>query len=195
MSVTMLRVMLVDKNRGRGALLQQALEDAGYDVVTVIHSSHTLFDTLQSLDVDVILIDLASPDRDTLENLGALKETHPKPVVMLSEDNSQKMISAAIHAGVSAYVVDSLSQVRIQSILEVAIARFREYEAMRKALQKAETQLVERKSIERAKGILMQQKSMNEEQAYHCLRKMAMDKHMKIADIAEHVISISKLLI
>lgn len=192
----MLRVMLIDKNRGRGALLQQALQDAGYDVVTIVHSSPILFDKLQSLDdVDVILIDLDSPDRDTLENLGTLKETHPKPVVMLSEDNSQQMISAAIHAGVSAYVVDSLSQVRIQSILKVAIARFREYEAMRKALKKAETQLVERKSIERAKGILMQQKGMNEEQAYHCLRKMAMDKHIKIAEIAEHVISISKILI
>ena len=54
--------------------------------------------------------------------------------------------------------------------------------------------LAERKAVERAKGILMKQRGFDEPQAYHALRKMAMDKNLRIGQVAEHVIAVTELL-
>lgn len=71
-----------------------------------------------------------------------------------------------MQAGVSAYVVDGLQPERIVPIVEVAIARFREYQALRRELETARLKLNERKLIERAKGHLMQRRALSEAQAY-----------------------------
>jgi response regulator NasT len=189
-----LRVMLIDDNRGRAALLQQALRDANYEVVAVLHDDADIIKRVQETPVDVILIDLESPDRDILEYLSTLNRESPKPIVMFAENDDSTIIQAAIKAGVSAYVVDGLSYKRLKPIMKVAIARFREYQAMRAELDKTRNQLAERKVIERAKGILMKQKGMDEASAYHALRKMAMDRNLRLVEVAESVITVTQLL-
>ncbi|BAP56082.1 chemotaxis protein CheY [Thioploca ingrica] len=189
-----LRVMLIDDNRGRAALLQQALRDAHYEVVAVLHDDADILKRVQETPVDVILIDLESPDRDTLEYLSTLNRESPKPIVMFAENDDNIIIQAAIKAGVSAYVVDGLSHQRLKPIMKVAIARFREYQAMRAELDKTRNQLAERKVIERAKGIVMKQKGIDEASAYHALRKMAMDRNLRLAEVAESVIAVTQLL-
>jgi response regulator NasT len=189
-----LRVMLIDDNRGRAALLQQALRDAHYEVVAVLHDDADILKRVQETPVDVILIDLESPDRDTLEYLSTLNRESPKPIVMFAENDDNTIIQAAIKAGVSAYVVDGLSHQRLKPIMKVAIARFREYQAMRAELDKTRNQLAERKVIERAKGIVMKQKGIDEASAYHALRKMAMDRNLRLAEVAESVIAVTQLL-
>jgi response regulator NasT len=51
--------------------------------------------------------------------------------------------------------------------------------------REAELKLNERKVVERAKGILMQLRDMNEAEAYHAMRKMAMDRNIRIIDVAQ----------
>ena len=58
----------------------------------------------------------------------------------------------------------------------------------------AQMQLADRKRIERAKGILMQQKNMSEEEAYRALRKLAMDRGMRLTAVAENLLAVAKLL-
>jgi response regulator NasT len=95
---------------------------------------------------------------------------------------------------VSAYVVDGVAPERIQPVVDVAIARFREFQALRRELEQTKTKLAERKLIDRAKGILMDRRGMREDEAYAALRKLAMDKNKRIADIAEAVIASVELL-
>jgi response regulator NasT len=190
-----LHVLLIDENRERAALLQKALADSGYRVTAVISADEDWHRRILTDNADVILIDMDSPDRDTFEYLTGLKESRPKPVVMFANDDDRQVIQAAVKAGVSAYVADSINPKRLRGILDVAVARFTEYQAMREELEAAKTKLSERKLIEKAKGILMQQKGMDEDTAYRTLRKLAMDKNVKIADIAEQLIQFSNLLI
>lgn len=189
-----MKVMLVDEHRGRAALLKQALRDAGYEVVSTVKHGSDLVREAQKNPVDVILIDMASPDRDTLEHLSVIHREQPKPVVMFAENGDSRIIQTAVKAGVSAYVVDGFSHKRLRSIMEVAIARFREYQAMREELTAAKNKLSERKVVEKAKGLLMQHKHMSEDAAYRLLRKLAMDKNKKIVEIAEQLVSAAELL-
>lgn len=194
MKETIITVALIDDKKGRAAILEQALSDAGYQVVCKLSSQDALLKEISEIQPDMIIIDLESPSRDILESLSELNAHNPKPIVMFTEDQDDNQIAKAIKAGVSAYIVDGLQSTRVKPILEVAIARFREFQALRNELKKTQDKLADRKDIERAKGLFMKHKNLTEEKAYQTLRKMAMDKHQKLGDVARNVISVLELL-
>jgi response regulator NasT len=191
----LVRVLLLDENRGRGALIAQALTDSGSDFEILRPDVNiNLIKLVESFHPDVIIIEVDSPSRDTLEHLSIINEHNPKPVVMFSSDDDSALIGKAIRSGVSAYVVDGLAHNRVLSILEVAIARFREYQALKDELTQTKHQLADRKVIEKAKGFLMKQKGIDEDAAFKALRKMAMDKGQSIAEVAASVMAVAELL-
>lgn len=190
-----MKVLLIDEDRGRAALLKAALNHADCEIEFITNLNRDWCRQVQDSIADVILINMDSPDRDTLEYLTGLKQQQPKPVVMFANDDTRETIHAAVKAGVSAYVVDGLNPNRVKAVLEVAVARFNEYQAMREELQATKTQLAERKLIEKAKGLLMKHKGISEDQAYQTLRKLAMDKNKKIAEIAEQLLAMADVLI
>lgn len=139
-------------------------------------------------------MDIASPDRDILEDMHAINRDHPRPIVVFAQDGNCRTIEAAVRAGVSAYVVDGLNEGRVMPILQVAIARFKEFQSMRRELAEARASLAQRKLIERAKGLLMQRLQFNEEAAYSAMRKMAMDRNLRMVDLARSLVAASDLL-
>jgi response regulator NasT len=192
--VIKLRVMLVDEDAERAALVEQALLGAGYEVVAKLAGQHDLLRSVRDVQPDVVIVDLESPDRDTLESMRHITREQPKPIVMFAEKGDSDTIADAIRAGVSAYVVDGLSGNRVKPILDVAIARFREFQALRDELEQTKTTLAERKIIEKAKGLIMKKRGCDEEQAYKALRKLAMDRNQRLADVAREVVSVADLL-
>ncbi len=183
-----MRVLFVDESAGRAETLRAALLVAGYEVTASLPSPLSLLKTVEQLEPDVIVIDTASPSRDVLEHLAMVRKHTPRPVVMFASDGSPETIRAVTQAGVSAYVVDGLDERRIRSIVEVAVARFEEQQDLRSQLAQANLRLAERKLIERAKGLLMKSRGLDEEAAYAALRKAAMDRNVKLAEIAQRVV-------
>lgn len=188
-----LRVLLVDANRGRSALLEQALSDAGYSVIAKINTGEDLAAQVRQHEPDVIIVDLESPDRDTLEHMHTISRDQPRPIVMFAEDEDSNTIHKAIKAGVSAYIVDGLSSKRVKPVMDVAITRFREYQALRDELNRTKISLEERKLLDRAKAVLIKSQGMTEEEAYQAIRKLAMDRGLKLAEAARNVISVMDL--
>lgn len=188
-----LRVMLIDREAGRSTILEQTLIDSGCEVVAKVSVQEDLLARVKAVRPDIILVDLDSPDRATLESLHSLNRDLPHPVVMFAEEGDTGTIERAIRAGVSAYVVDGLSPRRLKPIMDVAIARFREYQALRKELDETRDKLADRKEVDKAKGLLMR-RGMIEEEAYAALRKMAMDRNVKIGEAARMLIAAAELL-
>lgn len=189
-----LRVMLVDENSERSAPLEHGLRGAGYEVVGYLSDSADLNAAVAQLQPDVIIIDTESPSRDTLEQICVMSRDDPRAVVMFTHDGETEKIRAATKAGVSAYVVGGLESLRLKPILDAAMVRFEEYQAMRSELASTTTRLAERKDIERAKGILMRQRGLDEEAAYQALRKLAMERGKKLGEIARQVVQAAELL-
>jgi len=190
-----LRVLLVDETFARTALLKHALQEAGCHIAAHVSSTADLTGLVDELKPELIILDIESPDRDTLKHLCVISRDQPRPIVMFTHDDNTEKIRAAIRAGVSAYVVGVLHSERLRPIMDVAMARFKEFQAMRSDLEKAKNQLTGRKDTERAKGILMKQRGWSEEQSYQALRKMAMDKGMKLPELARQIIAMADLLI
>lgn len=191
---TAMRVMLIDEEPDRSAVLEQALRDGGYTVVARMQTHEDVLARVREVSPDVVIVDMESPSRDILEDMRSISLNQPRPIVMFAESSDSEMINAAVRSGVSAYVVDGLSEKRVKPIIEVAIARFREFQVLRTELEQAKNDLAERKVVEKAKGILMRQKGLSEEQAYHALRRAAMDRNQRLAEVAKSLIMASSLL-
>lgn len=186
--------MLVDQGPERAEILRSTLEQADCEVVAQVSSTVDLSALVEACKPDLIIIDTDSPERDTLENICIVSRDQPRPIVMFTHDEDSETIRAAIRAGVSAYVVGGLKSDRIKPIMDAAIARFEEFQAMRSNLEKAEGQLADRKIIDRAKAVLIKQRGWSEDEAYQALRKMAMNRGVKLGEAARQVLAVSELL-
>jgi response regulator NasT len=189
-----LRVLLIDDGANRVRLIRDELVAQGHEVVGVVDSSWLIHDAVERLRPDAVIVDSDSPSRDTLEHLALLSERNPKPVVVFSEDGGDDPMRHAMAAGVSAYVVAGLQPQRVAPVLRVAIARFEQDRQLRAELSEARAQLSQRKVIDRAKGLLMKRQGLDEEAAYALLRKTAMDKGLKLADLAQRLVDAADLL-
>ena len=193
----MLRVMIVDDSadsQSRSLYLRLMLEQVGYEVVAEVFEPRKIYDAVRTRTPDVIIIDTESPSRDTLEHIAQLSETDPRPIVMFSSDRGSDTIREAVEAGVSAYIVDGLAAERVKPIIEVAIARFESFQAVKTELAKVKTKLSERKRVEKAKGVLMKARSITEDEAYSALRKMAMERSLTIGEVSRQLLAVSDLL-
>jgi two-component system, response regulator / RNA-binding antiterminator len=193
-----MRVLVIDELaedlEERAETLRDGLARAGHEVVASLSSPLELLRAVERLRPDVIVIDTESPTRDVLEHLVIVSQSSPRPIVMFASDSGGDAIREAVRAGVSAYVVDGLDAGRVNSIVEVACARFDELQRLKVELADANLKLSERKLIERAKGLLMQSRGISEDQAYHALRKLAMSKKQRLGDVAQQVIDTAELL-
>ncbi len=193
MTQDMIRIMLVDDQPARFKVLEEALTAQGYKVVAKVTTADNIQAEVELSQSDVIIADLDNPGRDTLESMQAITRKRPRPIVMFTNDGDAATIELAVKSGVTAYIVDGMSPDRIRPILDVAIMRFREFQTLRSELEMTRMQLSERKLIDKAKGLLMK-KGMDEDQTYHRLRKMAMDRNMKLPELARSIIAAAELL-
>jgi response regulator NasT len=189
-----LRIVLVDETPERARILRQALTDSGHEIIAQLCTGDDVVGTVEKLAPDVIVIDMESPDRDTLEGMHTITRQRPRPIVLFTNDDRGDLIRNAVRAGVTAYVVDGLSPKRVTPILETALARFEQFEGIRLELEQTKLALEDRKLIERAKGLLMKQHGLDEESAFKLLRKGAMDRNLRMPDLARSVIAAAELL-
>lgn len=189
-----LSIIVVEKDRERALLIVDALAELGNHDIQVIAEETGLARRVAERRPDLVLIDLANPSRDVLEDLSMASGAMDRPVAMFVDRSDASLTRAAIEAGVSAYVVDGLRADRIKPILDAAIARFHVFQRMRVELAATKTALEERKVIDRAKGLVMRAKGIGEEAAYALIRKAAMDQGKRIADVAQALVTTADLL-
>ena len=178
----------------RGNALRIGLLEAGYDLVASLPADMFLPERIAQLQPDLIIIDAESDARDVLEHIVIASRDERRPIVLFTEDATTSSMDAAMAAGVSAYIVAGLQAERIQPVLNVALARFRQEQKLLDELADTRHKLAERKIVERAKGVLMAHQHLTEEQAYQKLRSMAMNKKLKLAEIAQRILDVEDLL-
>jgi two-component system, response regulator / RNA-binding antiterminator len=178
----------------RSRALRIGLLENGYNIVAVLPVDVFLPDRLAQIAPDMIIVDAESQARDTLEHVVMATRDARRPIVLFTEDEDTSHVGAAIAAGVTAYVVAGLAPDRVKPVLDVAMARFQHEEGLRRELADARTELSDRKLIDRAKGLLISKHGLSEEEAYTRLRRTAMDRGLKLADVAQRLIDVSDLL-
>ena len=194
MSTAPLKILVIDENRIRSAIIEAGLREAGYAQVTIVHDVGGIARRIAEIEPDVIVIDLENPNRDMLENMFQLSRAVKRPIAMFVDRSDTASIEAAVDAGVSAYIIDGLRKERVKPILQMAISRFNAFSRLAHELEEARSELEGRKLVDRAKGILMKSRGLSEADAYALLRKTAMNQNRRIADIAQRLVTAADLL-
>lgn len=185
----------------RSRSLRIGLLEGGFNLVAVLPADPFLNERLAQLHADLVIVDAESEARDALEHVVLATREAPRPIVMFTNDQDAETARAAVAAGVSAYVVEGLAPQRLRPILDVALARFARDQALRSELADAREEISalnsamkERAVIDRAKALLMQRQSLDEATAYARLRKAAMDKNLRLVEVAQRMLDAAELL-
>ncbi|RDJ22952.1 ANTAR domain-containing protein [Bosea caraganae] len=189
-----LKILIVDANPVRAAIIDEGLREAGFTDLVRIGATNGLVAAIEAHDPDVVVIDLEDPSRDALADMFLVSRHVKRPITMFVDQSDTASIEAAVEAGVSAYIVDGLKKERLKPILQTCISRFNAFRRLREELDEARSQLEERKAIDRAKGIVMRLKGLGEDEAYALMRRTAMNEKRKLAEIARSIITAAEVL-
>ena len=185
----------------RSRSLRIGLLENGFNLIASLPADVFLSERIAQLQPDLIIVDAESDARDALEHVVMATRDERRPIVMFTNDDDTRHVKDAVAAGVSAYIVAGLSADRIHPILDVALARFEHEQALLQTLASTQSErdelsaeLKDRKLIDRAKGLLMQRQNLSEDEAFKKMRKTAMDKGLKLADVAQRMLDVADLL-
>jgi response regulator NasT len=175
-----LTVLLIDTDAERARALADKLSQSGYARI-VRAEGPDLAAAVEQAKPDLVIIDMALPDRDALEDIRAVSAA--SPVVMFAGTDDPGFAKDAIAAGVCSYNLSGVALQDVRPILASAIALFERYRHVETELAAAKALLEERRLIERAKAILMKDSKMSEPEAYRWLQKKAMNESRKLAQV------------
>jgi two-component system, response regulator / RNA-binding antiterminator len=182
------KVLLADDDAERaGAVARILAADPGLTVMR-LRPNESLAQAVASLAPDVVLVDMARPDRDALDGIRRVAALNSRPVVLFVDEDDPTFMEEAIGAGVSSYNAIGMPPPDVKPILRAAVALFRRHQQARDDLKQAETRLHERSVIDRAKAILIKQRRLSEPDAYKFLRRTAMSRGRRIVEVASELI-------
>lgn len=186
-----LKIALIDDDLERAAFIQQSLLEHHFEVVACLSIDHINSSDLKHLNADVILLDMDHPHRDVIESCVSQFDL---PTVLFTKNTHKDTIRNAIEAGVTAYIVDGIDPIKLDSILEISIEQFKKHKKLINDLAETKCKLADRKNIEKAKVLLMELKTLSEDQAFQLLRKNAMSHRMTMGEMARRLLDAQALL-
>ena len=174
--------------------VQGHLSDSIYEVTAVTSQLSDISRAALTGSIDIVMAVTEKRFDQLFSCIQQINVQNPIPVIVFTYEDSRDVIQAAIKVGVSAYIVDGLQAKRIVSIIDTACFSFNQQQLIKEELERTKNTLSERKIIDKAKGIIMQCSIISENEAYKAMRKMAMNKNIKMVDLAESIISASEIL-
>lgn len=186
-----LKIALIDDDVDRASFIKSSLIEHNFEVVACLMINHLKSINLQSLQADVILLDMENPHRDIIENCVSQFDL---PTVLFTKNSHKDTIKNAIEAGVTAYIVDGIDPIKLESILEISIEQFKKHKKLLCDLEETKCKLADRKDIEKAKVLLMNIHQLSENDAFQLLRKNAMSQRISMGEISRRLLDAQQLL-
>ncbi|HBY92472.1 MAG: response regulator [Ardenticatenaceae bacterium] len=189
-----LRIMIVDDDSLVALSLRTQLEALGHRVVAEASNGADAIRLAQSVDPDLILMDIKMPEMDGLTASRTIMQDKAAPIILLTSYSDPELVAEADEAGVQAYLVKPVDEAELRPAIQLAISRFRQLQGLAEEVESLKQALADRKLVERAKGILMRRLNLSEEDAYIRLRQQARSRRVKMAEIARSIIQAAELL-
>lgn len=168
--------------------LRELLEDQGYMVVGEAADGRTAVDLARQLKPDLVVMDIMMPELDGIAASRILCEERVAPVLLVTAYSDRELVERAREAGVFAYVAKPFTELQLVPQIELALARFAEFQALVKEAGDARAALETRRVVERAKGALMQSQGLTEAEAYRWIQRLSMNKRRTMREIAEAIL-------
>ena len=168
--------------------LKELLEEEGYQVVGETGRGDEAVDLVRKLRPDLAILDIKMPGMDGLSAARHIAGERLAAVLILTAFSQRDLVEQARDAGALAYLVKPFQKSDLIPAIEVALGRHSELLSLERELGDLAERLEARKLIDRAKGRLMDEHSLSEQQAWRFLQTNAMDRRLKVHEVAKLVI-------
>ena len=182
------RVIIADDESLIRMDLREMLLSLGYLVVGEVGDGRSAVSLARELKPDVVIMDIKMPDMDGIDAAQILTEERIAPVILLTAYSQKDLVERAKEAGVVGYMVKPFRESDLTPAIEVALARFSEFEALHKEVDDLQLALETRKLVDRAKGILMDTQGLSEAEAFRKIQKMSMNTRKPMKEVAGAII-------
>ena len=154
--------------------------DAG-DGVSAIHLA-------RELRPDLVIMDIKMPKLDGIQAAKVLTEEKIAPVLLLTAYSDRELVERARDAGVVNYIVKPFREAELLPAIEIALARFAEFNSMATELGDLKDTMETRKLVERAKGVLMDTQGLKEQDAFRKIQQLSMNTRKSMREIAQAIL-------
>ena len=182
------RVIIADDESIIRMDVREMLANLGYLVVGEVGDGRSAVNLARELKPDIVVMDIKMPDMDGIEAAKILTEEKIAPVLLLTAYSQRDLVERAKEAGVAGYIVKPFQESDLAPAIEVALARFREFQALEQEVEDLQEALETRKLVDRAKGILMDTQGLKEAEAFRKIQKMSMNTRKPMRQVAEAII-------
>lgn len=191
---TLKTVVIAEDNTAARRAIKSQIESLGYDVVGSAMNGEVAVELALKLQPSLVIMDIKMPRMDGIEAARTITANSPLPIILVTGHTSEELATEAIEAGVFAYLLKPISTKDLMPAIKLALTRYSEFNELRKEVSTLKDAIEARKFIERAKGILMKRCKLDEEEAYKLMQTQSQKENRKMREIAEMVISASKLI-
>jgi response regulator NasT len=176
------RVAVLESDTASRAALRSAVEDAGGTVVLEAPLRLDAVALIRQTGPDVLILapNLWGGREPVL--MPRITAALACPAVLLTRDTDSTVVKQANRAGVMGFMLKPLRAAEVAPTLDVALARFRDIRRLQRAR-------ADRPIVDQAKCKLMSDRQLSEEEAFHWLRRQAMDSRQRLGDVARGVLA------
>ncbi len=189
-----LRILIADDESIRLLSLRAQLTALGHQVVAEATTGAEAVALARQTQPDLAILDIKMPVMDGIEAAEQITQMRPIPIILLTAYSESQLVERAARANVSAYLMKPVAEEDLLPAITLALARFREFQALRQEVADLREALEARKVIERAKGILMRRLNLTEEEAFRRLQRQSQDTNRKLAEVAQAIVLADQLL-
>lgn len=188
MTPTTIRILIADDESIIRMNLREMLTQHGYEVIAEASNGATAIELAHKLRPDLVIMDIKMPGIDGVEAAAELVKDRIAPVVLLTAYSERTLIGQAKEAGVSGYLVKPVRDTELAPVIELALARYAQFQNLEKQVTDLQDALETRKLVEKAKGVLMEVHGLSESDAFNRMRKTSMDHRKSLRDVAEAIL-------
>ena len=182
------RVVIADDESIIRMDLKEMLTHLGYMVVGEAGDGMSAVHLARELRPDLVIMDIKMPGLDGVSAAKVLTEEQIAPVLLLTAYSQRELIDGARDAGVVAYLVKPFREAELLPAIEIALARFREFEQLRREVDSLRDALETRKLVERAKGVLMDTQGLSEAEAFRRIQQISMNTRRAMREVASAIL-------
>ena len=183
-----LRVLIADDESIRLLSLGEQLAGLGHQVVAEATRGDEAVQLAEQHQPDLAILDIKMPVMDGIEAAERITAARPIPIILLTAYSDAQLVERATRANISAYLMKPVAEDDLHPAIALALARFREFESLRREVADLRDALEARKVVEKAKGILMRRLDLSEEDAFKRLQRQSQDTNRRLAEVAEAIV-------
>ncbi|HFI0469969.1 TPA: ANTAR domain-containing response regulator, partial [Streptococcus suis] len=169
------RILIADKDPMIRREVRQILEIADFEVVAEAEDGFEAIELSQKYRSDLVVMAIQLPLLDGLTaSKKILDDELAYGVLLLTTQSDEQHIEKAKSYGVSGYLVKPLDAKSLIPMVEVCIAKGRQFQQMSHEMAKLSKKINDRIIIEKAKGLLMTRDHLSESAAFKHIRTISM---------------------